>query len=175
MVCIILIICPRSSDPFYIVSYYIKWVTTLLVKQYQLHFIIITLIIPGGILFWKIMLLYKKYTIIMLMQLFCDFGSTSLLLLQIRILTFRKWVTPKDAYLYESNTLRRSYNFWASALKTGSYSQSSTLYIYYIYIELACTQSPFFQNLPYESTASIPNQNKDIEFWLSAHIVRAYP
>ena len=28
-------------------------------------------------------------------------------------------------------------------------AQSSTLYIYYIYIELACTQSPFFQNLPY--------------------------
>ena len=42
-------------------------------------------------------------------------------------------------------------------------------------MELACTQSPFFQNLPYESTASVPNQNKDIEFWLSAHIVRAYP
>ena len=54
-------------------------------------------------------------------------------------------------------------------------AQSSTLYIYYIYIELASTQSPFFQNLPYESTARIPNQNKDIEFWLSAHIVRAYP
>ena len=32
------------------------------------------------------------------------------------------------------------------------YPQSSTLYIYYIYIELACTQSPFFQNLPYECT-----------------------
>ena len=50
------------------------------------------------------------------------------------------------------------------------------LYIYIIYtIELACTQSPFFQNLPYESTASVPNENKDIELWLSAHIVRAYP
>ena len=24
----IITICPRSSDPFYIVSYYIKWVTT---------------------------------------------------------------------------------------------------------------------------------------------------
>ena len=47
--------------------------------------------------------------------------------------------------------------------------------IYYIYIELACTQSPFFQNLPSECTASVRNQNKDIEFWLSAHIVRAYP
>ena len=55
------------------------------------------------------------------------------------------------------------------------YPQSSTLYIYYIYIELASTQSPFFQNLPYECTASVLNQNKDIEFWLSAHIVRAYP
>ena len=53
--------------------------------------------------------------------------------------------------------------------------QSSTLYIYYIYIELASTQSPFFQNLPSECTASVRNQNKDIEFWLSAHIVRAYP
>ena len=57
----------------------------------------------------------------------------------------------------------------------GLIPQSSTLYIYYIYIELACTQFPFFQNLPYESTASVPNENKDIEFWLSAHIVRAYP
>ena len=56
-----------------------------------------------------------------------------------------------------------------------AYTQSSTLYIYYINIELASTQSPFFQNLPYECTASVLNQNKDIEFWLSAHIVRAYP
>ena len=24
----VLTVCPRSSDPFYIVSYYIKWVTT---------------------------------------------------------------------------------------------------------------------------------------------------
>ena len=55
------------------------------------------------------------------------------------------------------------------------FPQSSSLYIYNIYIELASTQSPFFQNLPYECTASVPNQNKDIEFWLSAHIVRAYP
>ena len=23
-------VCPRSSDPFYIVSFYIKWVTTIL-------------------------------------------------------------------------------------------------------------------------------------------------
>ena len=56
-----------------------------------------------------------------------------------------------------------------------AYPQSSTLYIYYIYIELASTQSPFFQILTYECTASVRNQNKDIEFWLSAHIVRAYP
>ena len=26
--------CPGSSDPFYIVSYYIKWITTTLVTQY---------------------------------------------------------------------------------------------------------------------------------------------
>ena len=53
--------------------------------------------------------------------------------------------------------------------------QSSTLYIYYIYIDLACTQSSFFQNLPYESNASVLNENKDVEFWVSAHIVLAYP
>ena len=34
------------------------------------------------------------------------------------------------------------------------------MYIYYIYIELACAQSPFFQNLPYECTASVPDINK---------------
>ena len=39
-------------------------------------------------------------------------------------------------------------------------TQSSTLYIYYIYIELAYTQSPFLQNLPYECTASVPDINK---------------
>ena len=33
----------------------------------------------------------------------------------------------------------------------------------------------FFQNLPYECTAKVPNENKDVDFWLSAHIVRAYP
>ena len=38
--------------------------------------------------------------------------------------------------------------------------QSSTLYIYYIYIELASAQSPFFQNLPYECTACVPDINK---------------
>ena len=48
-------------------------------------------------------------------------------------------------------------------------AQSSTLYIYYIYIELASTQSPFFQNLPYECTKC----KQKIEFWQSAHIVRA--
>ena len=37
-----------------------------------------------------------------------------------------------------------------------SYHQSSTLYIYYIYIELASTQSPFFQNLSYKCTVSVP-------------------
>ena len=30
------------------------------------------------------------------------------------------------------------------------------LYTYYIYIELACTQSPFFQNLPYLATLGLP-------------------
>ena len=59
--------------------------------------------------------------------------------------------------------------------KYGIKPQSGTLYIYYIYTELACTQSPFFQTLPSECTVSVRNQNKDIEFWLSAHIVRAYP
>ena len=53
--------------------------------------------------------------------------------------------------------------------------QSSTLYIYFIYIELASTQAPFFKKLPSECTESVRNQNKDSEFWLSAHIVRAYP
>ena len=31
---------------------------------------------------------------------------------------------------------------------SGVESQSSAPYVYYIYIELSCTQSPFFQNLP---------------------------
>ena len=30
------------------------------------------------------------------------------------------------------------------------------IFIIHIYIELVCTQSPFFQNLPYECTASVP-------------------
>ena len=47
--------------------------------------------------------------------------------------------------------------------------QSSTLYIYYIYTELACTQSPFFQNLSYECTASVPvlGRLRDLQYILS--------
>ena len=45
---------------------------------------------------------------------------------------------------------------------------------------ICSTCFPFFRTLRYNHrvvlyTASVPNQNKDIEFWLSAHIVRAYP
>ena len=37
-------------------------------------------------------------------------------------------------------------------LALGVVTQSSTLYIHHIYIERTCTQSPFFQSLPYECT-----------------------
>ena len=62
---------------------------------------------------------------------------------------------------------------WRDGAGLGGVAQSSTLYMYYI--ELACTQSPFFQDLPYKCTASVQDVNKEIKFWLSAPIGRAYP
>ena len=44
-------ICPRSSDPFYIVSYYIKWVTTSWTYSIYLTEGTVTLVPPPQMVF----------------------------------------------------------------------------------------------------------------------------
>ena len=41
-------VCPRSSDPFYVVSYYIKWVTTSWahsIREPYYHFLVFLLVV----------------------------------------------------------------------------------------------------------------------------------
>ena len=78
---------------------------------------------------------------------------------------------------------KQSGHFTSGTFKVNHvYTQINTIYIYiiyiyYIYILYIYIYILHRYNIRAKSAChmSVLNQNKDIEFWLSAHIVRAYP